>query len=415
MKKNLSIATVLFTYNRPKHTEAVLDSLKNNDIRPEKLIVFQDGKKENTDVAQWESVNSIINNITWCNTETIVSSTNKGLSKSISQGITNVLERYDAVIVLEDDCVTHPKFMSYMLSALNKYAEDRRIFHINAYSWRTAIESNGNDAYFGGRAGSWGWGTWKDCWSLYKEDYKILSRIKSDEYTRRQFEIWGSDLEDYFLGNVYGYCDSWATFWAMTVIEQHGYCLTPYQSLVDNIGFDGTGVHCKASAEIKTDMLDENRQNELLLPDDVTFPADYEKIFPLIFKWTPNEKKLQCYYNLTLSWLRLKLSRKTMTDFLEKKGFFNVAIWGTGNLCDLLLKELGKNIHVEYLIESNPAINCYQNIPVKRIEGLDKNIQLIIVIPVYDIWEIREKVKQTGKEYIILGLDELIAEAMREN
>ena len=42
----MKIAVAVFTYHRSYHTEKVLDALKNNTVLPEKLIVFQDGRRE---------------------------------------------------------------------------------------------------------------------------------------------------------------------------------------------------------------------------------------------------------------------------------------------------------------------------------------------------------------------------------
>ncbi len=41
----MKIATLLFTYNRSYHTEQALSALKENTALPQKLIVFQDGRK----------------------------------------------------------------------------------------------------------------------------------------------------------------------------------------------------------------------------------------------------------------------------------------------------------------------------------------------------------------------------------
>jgi hypothetical protein len=44
--------------------------------------------------------------------------TNKGLSKSVKDGITEVISRYGKVIVLEDDLLTAPDILQYMNESL---------------------------------------------------------------------------------------------------------------------------------------------------------------------------------------------------------------------------------------------------------------------------------------------------------
>ena len=83
----MKIATLLFTYNRSYHTEQVLSALKENTALPQKLIVFQDGRKRETDINEWNKVNSLIHKIDWCDHEIVVSGYNKGLADAILFGV----------------------------------------------------------------------------------------------------------------------------------------------------------------------------------------------------------------------------------------------------------------------------------------------------------------------------------------
>lgn len=59
-----------------------------------------------------------------------------------------VFQEYDAVIVLEDDCVTHPAFMTFMLQALNQYQNKKDVYSVSGYAYPVDVQSNGTDAYF---------------------------------------------------------------------------------------------------------------------------------------------------------------------------------------------------------------------------------------------------------------------------
>ncbi len=410
---DLRIATVLFTYNRSNHTKKVIKALKDNDILPEKLFVFQDGKKQNTDIKEWNEVSRVLNEIDWCKTEVIIANYNRGLSASIITGINYIFEKYDAVIVLEDDCVVHPKFLSYMTNSLKKYQSYKQVYCINGYSWPTNVVENGTDAYFIGRAGSWGWATWKDRWKEYKEDYKILSRIKKDEHTRREFDIWGRDLEGYLYGNIDGICNSWAVFWALLILEKSGFCLTPYESLVENIGFDGTGVHCGIEAR-ETKLRSKDNKDDLLLPDTIAFPDNYEEIYRNLFLWTSQEKKLNCYNMMLCQWITLLNSGKRIDNYLVKNNIKKIAIWGKGQICELLLKQLTTKIEIISIIETNPNEKYFLNIPVVNLNRVSDNVQMIVVLPVYDIKIIEENIR---KKLVcqIVGLDNLIQSVLESN
>ena len=225
----MQIATIVFTYNRSIHTEKVLTALSQNEAIPEKLFLFQDGLKKEEHRKEWQKVNNLIKKVDWCDCEVIVAGENKGLSDSIIYGINYVFQDYDAVIVLEDDCVPQPCFMTFMYQSLEKYACAEDVYTINGYTYPIEVEGNGTDAYFIRRTCSWGWGIWKERWSHYEQNYRMLGHIMNDSELAEQLHVWGEDLESHLLGNIYGNCDSWAVFLALMVIERKGYCLYPYR------------------------------------------------------------------------------------------------------------------------------------------------------------------------------------------
>lgn len=406
----MKIGTALFTYHRNEHTAKVLEALSQNDALPEKLYLFQDGIKESTDYIGWNKVSGLIQNINWCKTEVCISKRNKGLADSVIDGVNYVLQECDAVIVLEDDCVPHPKFMSYMVSALNKYVENENIYSIGGYAWPVEVEKNGTDAYFTGRISSWGWGTWKNRWAKYEVDYQMLAKMKADADMSDRFHTWGEDLESHLLGNVRGTCNSWAVFWALTVIKNKGFCLAPYQSLIENIGFDGTGVHCGAN-KIEQKLHRWNDSRDMVLPDEIEFPTGYKESFSKYFSWVSPEVKLSCYNKILTEWLRLMQQKISIREVLMGNGISKVSIWGKGKLSALLLRELENGVEVEAIIESKPSNRSYQGVPIIDITEVSQEVQLVIVIPVYDM----DKILKLAEGIIscrIVGIDRLITQCL---
>ena len=240
----MKIATLLFTYNRSRHTGQVIESLKNNTVLPEKLIVFQDGVKQDEDAEEWQKVNSLVHEIDWCEKEVIVSGYNKGLAESIVSGIEYAFRENDAVIVLEDDCVAAPNFIRFMTQCFERYETEKRVFSVSGYSWPIELGDAESDIYFCGRTSSWGWGTWRDRWCQYEKDYMLYNRLKSSKEGSLALATWGQDVEGALIGKVTGRNDVWGLFWVLKVIEQNGLCINPYRSLIRNIGMDGSGVNC---------------------------------------------------------------------------------------------------------------------------------------------------------------------------
>lgn len=271
----MKIATLLFTYNRRRHTEIVLRKLRQNINHPEKLFIFQDGLRESEDAEEWNKVNQFIKRVDWCDTEIIVSEYNKGLAASIVAGITYVFKEYDAIIVLEDDCIPAPSFINFMRQCFEKYQHDKRVYSVSGYAYPISLAKQTYDIYGCGRISSWGWGTWRDRWEYYKKDYELVRKMKQEKTASRNLAIWGTGLEDMLVGNIRGICDTWAAFWALNVIAKGGVCVNPYKSLIRNIGFDGSGVHCSVTDRYdveldETEKVTFNLPNEICISDEVT-------------------------------------------------------------------------------------------------------------------------------------------------
>lgn len=278
----MNIVVALFTYNRSYHTKMVLSSLKRNTILPSKLYLFQDGLRQEDDICEWKKVNEDIQKVDWCDTEVIISSYNKGLADSIVSGINYVFRDYDAVIVLEDDCVPTPNYIDFMTQCFEKYVNDERIYSVSGYSYPFALNKGQYDIYGCGRISSWGWGTWKDRWNIYRKDYELVKKMKRDKIASKILATWGRDLEEMLVGNVRGTCDSWAVFWALNVISKGGICINPYESLIQNIGLDGSGTHCGITNQYDVSCMDE-KKCIFSLPDVVTILDETVEAFAPLF------------------------------------------------------------------------------------------------------------------------------------
>lgn len=403
----MNIATILFTYNRSKHTKMVLEALAENTILPNKLFIFQDGIKASTDVNEWEKVSNIISSISWCNTEIFISETNNGLAQSIKSGVNYVFQFYDAIIVLEDDCVPHPQFMEYMIKALEKYEKSKEVYHIGASSEPAYVEDNGTDAYFLGRINSCGWGTWKDRWILFKEDYTMLGKIKADSIINKHFELWGVDLEAHLLGNIYGQNDSWAVFWALIVIMNHGYCMSPYESLINNIGFDGTGVH-SGVAENTLRLRSREKLSPINLPDNIEWVKNYARSFAYYYPWINPAIKNEYYKNVALDLLELQKKKATIANYLINKNIYNIIIWGKGRICDYIIENINNQISIDAIVETDPIMKDYDGIPIISWRDIPQNISLIILIPGYDIKKMHNMIESEELINKIVPVDQLI-------
>lgn len=398
----MKIATLLFTYNRSWHTEQVIDGLKNNTILPQKLFVFQDGLRPGEDACEWNNVNSLIHSIDWCEKEIIVSEYNKGLADSIISGINYVFKEYDAIIVLEDDCVPAADFLNFMYQCLEKYQDMTKIYCVSGYAWPIELPEANEDIYFCGRISSWGWGTWKDRWNVYERDYTVLRQIYKNSDLSTELTVWGADLESTLIYNLKGLCNSWAVFWALIVILKEGVCINPYQSLIHNIGHDGSGVHCGNTSKFLVQM-DERKNVSFNLPDNIQILETTRKVYK-VFSGNLMGKSLeerQTYYrNCLEKWVELKQQGKSIASVLLEKNICKVAIYGMGTIGELLIKELDGQVKISHVIVTDKCVDEFMGYPVYGCHDeipAESNELALIIIPGYDIGILKQIV---GKKFL---------------
>ena len=247
---------ILFVYNRPKHTQKVIDSLKKNkESQFTDLIIYSDGAINSKDQWKVDSVRNLLNHIDgFRGVEIIKRSCNYGLAKSVIEGVTEVCSKYGKSIVLEDDVVVAPYFLHYMNTTLQRYENYRDVMHISSYMPNYGYVNKGKfEAFFYRSASSWGWATWNQAWEMFEPDSKFLiekirSSNRESEFNVDRTAKFYEMLEAQSLGKI----DSWAVRWNASILINGGLCLQPWKSMSSNIGFDGSGVHCGESKGYET-------------------------------------------------------------------------------------------------------------------------------------------------------------------
>jgi len=239
---------ILFVYNRPKHTLQTLEALQKNTLSDQsELYIYADGARENAnekDLSKIKKVREIIRQKKWCHSvEIIENKTNQGLAKSIIKGVSEVIERHGRAIILEDDIVTSKGFLTYMNDALNFYENQKEVMHVAGYFY--PVKTKLPSTFFYENTSCWGWSTWHRAWQhLNLDATDLLQKIEQKNATHH-FNINGTyDFTQQLKDNINGALDTWAIYWYTSVYLRGGLCLHPHQSLVQNVGFDGTGEHC---------------------------------------------------------------------------------------------------------------------------------------------------------------------------
>ena len=152
---------VLFVYNRPEHTRKTVKALQDNDLTDESILyIFSDAAKNDDEVENVEKVREYIRTISGFKQIIIIErEKNYGLANSIISGVTEIVNKYGKIIVLEDDLVTSKYFLSFMNDALEIYKDENKVICIHGYIY--PIKSELPETFFIKGADCWGWATWK--------------------------------------------------------------------------------------------------------------------------------------------------------------------------------------------------------------------------------------------------------------
>ena len=287
------VPIIVFAFNRPNVLKDLIDSLLiNPEAVDSDLFVFVDGPRNDNDVMMVDLVRAYVDQIQgFKNVYRTYSDVNKGLGNSIISGVSEVIEKYGSVIVLEDDLVVTDNYLKFMNDALNHYKDENSVFSICGCSFKISIPKGYRyDTYFSTRNNSTGWGTWKDRW--VSVDWE-LNDWPSCKKSARAFNLWaGSDCFSMLDNWRKGRNKSWAIRFCYSQFLQSKLSVFPVTSKVDNQGFDGSGTNSRRYNRYRYDI-----------------DTSHKSIFAFVDKVEVNryiQKQIMRYHSLPLRlWSRI--------------------------------------------------------------------------------------------------------------
>lgn len=262
MDKKIKLSPIaVFAFKRIDSLRCCIESLlANPEAKDSDMIIFVDGPRSNNDTeyGQVRSVREYVKSITGFKSLVYnFSEINKGLAQSVIEGISEVINDYGDVIVVEDDLIVSQSFLRYMNDSLTNYRSEKKVFSISGYTNICNPPTNYKySTYFCTRSTSWGWATWKDRWSRVDfelRDWKAVTRNKKD------FNNWGGSDNYRMLEKWHnGLISSWSIRFDYSMFIDKSLSLFPIKSLVKNNGYDGTGSNCKYYNRFKSEFYEKN-------------------------------------------------------------------------------------------------------------------------------------------------------------
>ncbi len=270
---------VVFAHRRPDHLRRTLDALaQNHSADRADVTVICDGPRSSDEAPACHAVVCEAERERPFGKITVNRrGRNLGLAQSIVDGVSRMLGQHERVIVLEDDIVTSPAFLTYMNEGLERYSADNRVISLHGYSYPTELE----EPFFLRGADCWGWATWRRGWEIFNPDgVSLLQRLRDQSLTDA-FDFNGAYpytrmLEDQIAGRN----DSWAVRWYASAFLADKLTLYPGRSLVQNIGNDGSGTHSGATDRFEIDLAQRAPDlSGLVVKDSAAARSAFERYF----------------------------------------------------------------------------------------------------------------------------------------
>ena len=265
------VPVLIHTYVRLEHVKKTITSLRNNILAEETdLFIASDFQQTDSEASRVTAVRNYLRSIDGFKSVTLFErDENFGAKENCFSALKVIFDKHDRIILMEDDIVTAPGFLKFMNEAFERYGDNERVFSITGYCPPIRIPPTYRyDAFFLGRMSAWGCGMRKDRYDSVQEitQKEYDEFVANKELSRAFVKGGGEDLLVMLKNVAYGSLDAWDVRCMYTQFMKDQYTVYPTQSLILNIGFDGTGIHCGKSDKFNVALSD---KTTFSFPDDV--------------------------------------------------------------------------------------------------------------------------------------------------
>lgn len=247
-------------YNRFDHFKKCIEHLQLNGLAKEsELFIFSDFPSVDTDKKVIEDIRNYCKRITgFKKIHLIEREENFGGELNARNAFETLIYKYGKVIFLEDDILTAPGFLLYMNQALEYYKLNNKILSISAYSPPISKPARYRyDVFALKRYNGWGSAMWKDRYDKIQdvsiEEYQAI--INNPKAVKKISEN-GEDILRMLKSEAYGEIDAFDVKAMYYQYINDMYTVYPVRSLTQNIGHDGTGVHCGVTNRFNVELWD---------------------------------------------------------------------------------------------------------------------------------------------------------------
>ena len=237
----IDVPVLIIFFIRPDTLEKVFESIK--EARPSKLLLWQDGPRNEKDIPGIEACRKIFDAVDWdCEVHTNYHSENMGCDPSTFRAQKWAFSIVDKCIVLEDDMVPTQSFYPYCKELLDKYEYDERINMICGVNHLGSSDFCPNDYLFT-YYGSGAWASWKRVAQGWDSEYAFLDKEYYINNLKRKYpSLISISLEIAFRRRATGY-EWWETIIGFNCFLNNRLAIIPRVNMVTNIGVTANATH----------------------------------------------------------------------------------------------------------------------------------------------------------------------------
>jgi hypothetical protein len=314
------------TYTRLQHLRQTVEALAANyNASSTDLYVASDFPKDLSDVIAVEEVRRYIETISgFASVNKIFRDKNLGTTRNFVDAANMILRSSNEIIIMEDDIVTGRGFLDFMNDALSYYRDDESVLAVSGYLWPELV-FKGDASLLLPAYNTWGWGTWRN---RYK-DVESLSGLSNEVFhvisLFYRVLLTNPNLLPMAFAAAKGKLCALDLDWNLLTIKQKKFSVFPPQSLVKNIGFDGTGVNCGNDGSFDSHYINRYGSVRVAPPNNVDFDMQRKILFRGLGGWSNVLRVIMAIAvaqlpDLLVSKLRkIKAVSRSFLDFLGSK------------------------------------------------------------------------------------------------
>jgi hypothetical protein len=283
MKNKGSLGIFVLAFDRLDHLKKVINALSRYTKKSEIIYIFADNS--NNKSLKVNQVHSYIKKLNQKKFKVIIRDDNLGLKENWWRAYDFMFKKYDKVICIEDDILINKNFMTFMRDKLISYQYNKKVMSITGYAFPIKLPKNYKyDIFFSQRSNAWGQASWRRVWTLFKKNKENNLDILLNKNKLSKLSKGGNDIVHMFVQDYLAAINSIQIWWVWNILKNNGLCINPVNSLVANIGFDGTGTHYKNKVK-KSSTINISKKNlNSLKPNSIIYNDELSKSFSNFFK-----------------------------------------------------------------------------------------------------------------------------------